>query len=119
MQTILIRPQETHLETAAILQPQGSLSDNSVIWFLNQVNAAVTSEHSSVVIDMNQVDLIDSVGLMAIVNAMKLAQTANKRFCLCSVPRSVCMVLELAQLDSVLEIFESPSAFNLTVEKTA
>ena len=120
MQTLLIRPQKTYIETAAVLQPEGSLGDNSVIWFLHQVSAAVTCEkHSSVVIDLNQVSSIDSAGLMAIVNALKLAQRANKRFCLCSVPRSVGIVLELTQLDSVLEIFDSLSAFNLEAQVVA
>jgi anti-anti-sigma factor len=120
MQTLLIRPQTTHIETAAILQPQGSLSDHSVILFLHQVNAAVMCEkHSSVVVDMNQVDLIDSAGLMAIVNAVKLAQRANKGFCLCSVPCSVSIILEITQLDRVLEIFESIAAWNLTAEIAA
>ncbi|PZV17158.1 MAG: anti-anti-sigma factor [Leptolyngbya sp.] len=120
MQTLLIRPRKTQLETTAILQPQGSLTNNSVTWFIHQVNAAVMSEkHFSVVIDMNQVDSIDSAGLMAIVNAMKLAQRANKRFCLCSVPRSVSMILELTQLDGVLEIFESISELDSIFEIAA
>ena len=113
MQTLSIRPQKAHFETA-VLQPQGSLSSNSVTWFLHQVNATVMSEKfSSVVIDMSQVDLIDSSGLMAIAHAFKLAQGANKRFCLCSVSRAIYMVLELTQLDSVLEIFETPYVLNL------
>ncbi|MBM0741057.1 anti-sigma factor antagonist [Phormidium sp. CLA17] len=120
MQTLLIRPQKIHVETAAILQPKGSLSDNSVVGFLHQANTAMMSEkHSSVIIDMNQVDSIDSVGLMAIIDTVKLARRANKRFCLCSVPRSVCIVFELTQLDRVVEIFESLSAFNLTPKVAA
>lgn len=104
---------KAYIETVAVLQPQGSLSGSNVIWFLHQFNVAVMcKKHSSVVINLNQVDSIDSEGLMAIVNALKLAQRANKRFCLCSVPRSVGIVLELTRLDSVLEIFDSLSAFN-------
>jgi len=121
MQTLLICPQKTHIETAietaAILEPQGSLSDDTIIWFIHQASIAVMSEnHSSVVIDMKQVDSIDSAGLMAIVNVVKSAQKVNKRFCLCSVPRSVFIILELTQLDSILEIFENLSAFNLAVQ---
>lgn len=116
MQTLLVRPQKTHFETfetAVVLQPQGSLSGDSTTWFIHQVNAAMMSEKpSSVVIDMSQVDLIDSSGVMAIAHALELARNANKQFCLCSVSRAVYMVLELTQLDSVLEIFENPSAFN-------
>jgi anti-sigma B factor antagonist len=119
MQTSLIRPQKAHFETA-VLQPQGSLSGDSVTWFLHQVNAAVIAEKfSSVVIDMSQVDLVDSSGVIAIAHALKLARSTNKRFCLCSVSRTVYMVLELTQLDSVLEIFENPSAFNLNLDLAA
>lgn len=119
MQTLLIRPQKVYSETA-VIQPQGSLSGDSVTWFLHQVNAAVMSEKlASVMIDMSQVDLIDSSGLMAIAHAFKLAQGANKRFCLCSVTRAVYMVFELTQLDSVLEISENPSAFSIDLEIAA
>lgn len=124
MQTLLICPQKTHvetaIETAAILEPQGSLNHDTIIWFIHQASIAVMSEnHSSIVIDMKRVDSIDSAGLMAIVNAMKSARRANKRFYLCSVPRSVSIILELTQLDSILEIFENLSAFNLAVPVAA
>ncbi|MEX0269440.1 STAS domain-containing protein [Leptolyngbyaceae cyanobacterium UHCC 1019] len=126
MQMLSIRPQKTHFETfetfetAVVLQPQGSLSIDSVTWFIHQVNAAMVSEKpSSVMIDMSQVDFLDSSGVMAIAHGLKLARSANKRFCLCSVSRAVYMVLELTQLDSVLEIFENPSAFNLNLKLAA
>lgn len=120
MQTLLTRPQKTYIETVAVLQPQGSLSGSSVAWFLRQVNAAMACEdHSSLVVDMNQVDLIDNEGLMAIVHAAKLAQKLNKRFCLCSVSRAVGIVLELARLDSVLEVFESLPEFKSAVQIAA
>ncbi len=120
MQTLLTRPRKTSIETTAVLQPQGSLSGNHVAWFLRQVNAAMACEdHSSLVVDMNQVDLIDSEGLMAIVHAVKSAQKFNKRFYLCSVSRSVGIVLELARLDGVLEVFESLPQFKSAVQIAA
>lgn len=120
MQTLLTRPRKTHTKTVAVLQPQGSLNSNSVVWFLHQVNAAMACEnYSSLVIDLNQVDLIDSEGLMAIAHAVKLARRANKHFCLCSVPRCIGMVLELSRLDSVLEIFESLPEFKSAVQIAA
>ncbi|NJP10061.1 MAG: STAS domain-containing protein [Leptolyngbyaceae cyanobacterium RU_5_1] len=111
MQMLLTHPQKR--SHAAVVQPVGSLNAENAIRFQYQLNAVVMSdEHSSLLVDMKQVELIDSAGLMALVNVLRLARSSNKRFCLCSVSRPVRIILELTQVDKVLEIFESRAAFN-------
>lgn len=101
MQSVLVRPQ------AAVIQPVGSLNAANAIKFQHQLNAAVLSEHhASLLVDMTQVESIDSAGLMALVAAKNMAQRLNKRIGLCSVSHQVRMILELTQLDRVFEIFE-------------
>lgn len=101
MQNVLVRPQ------AEIIQPHGSLSAANLIKFQDQLNSAVLSDQNSrLLIDMRQVESIDSDGLMVLVSAWKLAKRLNKRFSLCSVSRSIRIVFELTQLDRVFEILD-------------
>jgi anti-sigma B factor antagonist len=107
----LARPQETCV-TPAIIRLQGSLNAGNAIELQQLLHSAILSnQHSSLLIDMKQVELIDSAGLMVLVSGFRLAQGTHKRFCLCSVSRSVQIILELTQLDRVLEVFETSPAF--------
>jgi anti-sigma B factor antagonist len=112
MQMTLARPQETYI-SPAIIRFEGSLNAGNAVELQRLLNLAVLSKHhSSLLIDMQQVDLIDSAGLMVLVSGFKLARLTNKRFCLCSVSKSVQIILELTQLDKVLEIFDTSTAFS-------
>lgn len=106
MQSTLIRPQ------AFIVRPSGHLNAASVADFQTQLMKAVHAEqHSTVLIDMSQVESLDSAGLMALVSTLNLSQARQKRLTLCAVPVSIQIIFELTQLDRVFEIFENFSAF--------
>lgn len=101
MQNVLVRPQ------ASVIQPHGSLSAANALKFQAQLNAAILSDQNSMLlIDMAQVESIDSAGLMALVSALKIAQRLNKQFILCAVSHSIRMILELTQLDRVIDILD-------------
>lgn len=105
MQNVLVRPQ------TAVIQPSCSLHSGNVITFQHQLNAAILSEqHSSLLVDMAQVESIDSDGLMVLVSALSMSQRLNKRLSLCSISHSVRIILELTQLDRAFEILEGRSA---------
>jgi len=102
MQNVFTRPQ------SAILRPIGPLSAENVVKFQHQLNTAVLSEqHADLLVDMGQVESIDSDCLMALVSALTTAQRLNKSLSLCSLSRSVRIIFELTQLDRVFEILES------------
>lgn len=108
MQSLLIRPQ------AAIIRPCGALNAATAADFQRQFHSAILSEqNSSLLIDMSQVESLDSAGLMALVSTLNLAQANGKRLSLCAVSISIRIVFELTQLDRVFEIFESLTAFEL------
>lgn len=67
--------------------------------------------HSSVLVDLEQVESIDSAGLIALVRGLKLAQTLGRRFSICCVSPSIRIIFELTQLDQVFEIFDSKATF--------
>lgn len=81
-----------------------------------QLTTAVQSSiHSTVVVDMEQVELLDSAGLMALVAALSLAQRLNKRFRLSGVSPAIRIMFEITQLDRVFEIFETRAAFEAVI----
>ncbi|MGL5080400.1 MAG: STAS domain-containing protein [Microcoleaceae cyanobacterium] len=58
------------------------------------------------VIDLAEVDFIDSVGVTVLVSAFKLARRHGCRLTLCNPSSTVKLVLEITQLDQALEIVE-------------
>ena len=97
----------------ATIEPSGYVCAANANEFKDQLTSAVasSSEFSVLLVDMKQVEFIDSAGLMALVSAFRLAQSIGKRFSLCSVAPSIQIVFELTQLDGVFDIFDSRDAF--------
>ncbi|MEP0919395.1 STAS domain-containing protein [Leptolyngbya sp. DQ-M1] len=109
MQSLLVHSQ------AAIIRPCGSLNAANAAELRQQLQTAVLSEkNNALLIDMSQIESLDSAGLMALVSALNLAQESRKRFSLCAVSVPVRIVFELTQLDRVFEIFENVAAFEAT-----
>lgn len=109
MQSLLVHPQ------AAIIRPCGSLNAANAAELRQQFHTAMLSEqNNALLVDMSQVESLDSAGLMTLVSTLNLAQENRKRFSLCSVPVPVRIVFELTQLDRVFEIFEDVAAFERT-----
>jgi anti-anti-sigma factor len=110
MQLILDYPKTT------VVRPQGSLNAANANEFQRELTTAVRSSgNSSLLVDLEQVESIDSAGLMALVSALKLAQLLDQRFSLCSVSPSLRIIFELTQLDCVFEIFENQTAFEAAI----
>ncbi|MGK7876952.1 MAG: STAS domain-containing protein [Xenococcaceae cyanobacterium] len=96
----------------ATVEPSGYLSAANASEFQRQLITAVASqEYSILLVDMSQVEFLDSAGLMVLVSAFCLAQSLGRHFSLCSVAPSVRIIFELTQLDKVFEIFDSRDDF--------
>lgn len=78
-------------------------------------NAVKNDECAALLVDMRQVEFLDSAGLMAIIAAFRLAQSLNRRFSICSLLPSVRIIFELTQLDRVFEIFNNRNEFELAL----
>jgi len=99
-----------------IIQPSGHVNASNAVEFQLQLITAVRSEgNSALLVDMQQLESLDSAGLMALVSALSLAQHLQRRFSLCCVAPSIRIIFELTQLDEAFEIFESRDAFAATV----
>ncbi|MBF2003963.1 STAS domain-containing protein [Chlorogloeopsis fritschii PCC 9212] len=102
MQAVLKNPQIT------VIRPQGSLNAANALEFERNLTTALTKNSNSfLLVDLEQVESLDSAGLMALVSALKLAQSLGQRFSLCSLSPSIRIIFELTQLDRVFEILES------------
>ncbi len=110
MQTILAYPK------IIVIRPHGTLNASNAVEFQRQIITAVAEEKETIVmVNMEQVESLDSAGLMALVSGLRLAQALDQRFSICSVCASIMMIFELTQLDRVFEIFESVDAFEAAV----
>ncbi|MBE9029367.1 STAS domain-containing protein [filamentous cyanobacterium LEGE 11480] len=107
MQSLLSRAQ------GSLVRAQGHVNAATASELETQIHQAVKSEATAVLVDMGQVESLDSAGLMALVSSLTLAQQLNKRLSLCSMPANVQIILEMTQLDQVFEILPSPAAFEL------
>lgn len=77
-----------------------------------QLTKAVESLREEVLlVDMAEVEFLDSAGLMALVTTLRLAQNLDRRMSLCSISPSIMILFELTQLDRVFEIFKNRHAF--------
>lgn len=108
MQNVLARP------NTAFFQPCGPINATNALYWQEQFSQAVLSpETSTLIVDMNKLESLNSEGLMVLVAAVKMAHRHNKTLSVCSVPNPIRIVLELAQLDRVLEIHETACVFGV------
>lgn len=92
--------------------PQGCLNVANALEFERDLTTALAQDANTILlVDLEQVELLDSAGLMALVSGLKVAQKLGRRFSVCSICPSLRIIFELSQLDTVFEIFESKAAF--------
>lgn len=95
----------------AVIQPSGALNAANAYALQRQLSENITAEHSrGLVVDMSRVESLDSAGLVSLITGLRLARGVSKQFCLCAVPPSIRIVLELTQLDRVFEVLETVPA---------
>ncbi|WP_178378030.1 STAS domain-containing protein [Chroogloeocystis siderophila] len=110
MQTMIAYPK------IKLIKPYGFFDAASAAEFQRQLKIAVTQDdHTGILVDMENVESINSAGLIALVQSLNLAKTWGKRFSLCAVSPALRIIFELTQLDLVLEIFESFAAFEAAI----
>ncbi len=103
----------------AVFEPNGYVTAANVDSFQEKLTNFVThNPYRDFLVDMHQVEFIDSAGLMAIVSAFRLAQRLNKKLSVCSLSPSVRIIFELTQLDRALEIYESRQAYQASLNET-
>jgi anti-sigma B factor antagonist len=87
-----------------LFKPQGSIDLEGGIALSNEMAKVTPQPDQLWVIDLAEVDFMDSSGLVSLVKGLKAARQSGCRLVLCNVKAPVRLILELTQLDSVFEI---------------
>jgi anti-sigma B factor antagonist len=90
-----------------LFQPTGRIDSQSGIDLNEKMSQINKGANQLWVIDLASVNFMDSSGLVPLVNGLKTARQNDCRLVLCNVQTPVRLVLELTQLDSVFEIYDS------------
>jgi anti-anti-sigma factor len=90
-----------------VVRYHGYLNATNAWEFEQDLTRALSQDRNAIVlVDLSSVESLDSAGLMALVSALKLADSLGQTLRISSVSPSVKIILELTQLDRVLEIRE-------------
>ncbi|GAA6618551.1 STAS domain-containing protein [Scytonema sp. NUACC26] len=91
--------------TITTTQPQHSLNAIDALDFERELTIALSHDYcSTLLVDLEQVESIDSAGLMALVSGVKLAQRLGKCLRICSVSPQLKIIFEMTQLPRVFEM---------------
>lgn len=103
----MIEVQSESFGTACVLTPMGDIDLNAAPELRNVLRAGVEASRTLAVVDLSQVDYMDSSGVATLVDAMKAAKQNKVQFVLCSMGPRVRSIFEIARLDSVFDIRET------------
>ncbi|OUL33356.1 anti-anti-sigma factor [Nostoc sp. T09] len=93
-----------------VLQPQGRLDLQHSKVLREQLATLEPQANHLWVIDLAQVDFMDSSGLTTLVTGLSTARSRGCRLVICNLQAPIRIIFELTQMDSVFEIFESYNA---------
>ena len=99
-----------------LFKPQASIDLEGGKTLSEQMARVVPQAHQLWVIDLAEVNFMDSSGLVPLVKGLKAARQSGCRLVLCNVQAPVRLILELTQLDSVFEIFPTYEDIFTTVK---
>lgn len=89
------------------LHPPANLDSYGSAVLQQQISATTSKAGDIWVIDMAQVEFINSAGVLALISALTLARCANCRLLVSNLRPAIKLVFEITQLDQALEIIDS------------
>ena len=97
----------TQITRPIVIRPQGCLERNNTSKLLECLADILRGYPAICVVDMTHIDFIDSLGLFCLVEGLLAARQQNWKMVISNLQSPVKMVVEIARLDTVLEIFAS------------
>lgn len=94
-------------KTVIVLSPTGRLDITTAWQFRLKLQECISKVSPYVVVNLSQVNFIDSSGLTSLVAGMRDADKVNGSFRLCNVHPEAKLVFEVTMMDSVFEIFDT------------
>ncbi|MBD2431332.1 MAG: anti-sigma factor antagonist [Mastigocladus sp. ERB_26_2] len=101
-----------------LFQPQGRMDLEGGVALSKKMAELLPERDQLWVIDLAEVDFMDSSGLVALVNGLKAARQQGCRLMLCNVQAPVRLVLEITKLDLVFEIVDHQEEISDFVNKS-
>jgi anti-sigma B factor antagonist len=95
-----------------VVEPSGILDAIRGNDLRREINDIATTGADIVLIDLKNVNFIDSSGLGALVSAKQILKKANTDLFVCSVNDQVRIVFELTKMDRILPSFTDRNDFN-------
>lgn len=93
--------------TVIVLTPTGRLDITTAWQFRLKLQECISRITPYVIVNLSQVNFIDSSGLTSLVAGMRDADKVKGRFRICNVHPEAKLVFEVTMMDSVFEIFET------------
>lgn len=93
--------------SAVVLQPSGDVDMSQSPALRDAIRQAFQDRPERLVVDLDQVEYMDSSGLATLVEAMKTINNQNRRLVLCNMRPRVRAIFEIARLDRYFVISDS------------
>ncbi|MBD2198721.1 MULTISPECIES: STAS domain-containing protein [Calothrix] len=93
--------------TVIVLTPTGRLDITTAWQFRLKLQECISKLSRHVVVNLSQVNFIDSSGLTSLVAGMRDADKLKGSFRICNVHTEAKLVFEVTMMDTVFEIFET------------
>ena len=101
---------EETVEQVNVLNLVGRLEASNSISLKDKVDSLVINEKPNILVDMSQVDFIDSSGLGALVTCLRSASKAGGAFKITSLQEYTRNLFSTTRLDRVFELFDNRDA---------
>lgn len=93
--------------TVVVLSPTGRLDITTAWQFRLKLQECISKISPHIVVNLGQVNFIDSSGLTSLVAGMRDADKVKGSFRICKLHPESRLVFEVTMMDSVFEIFEA------------
>jgi anti-sigma F factor antagonist len=97
--------------TITVVKPVGVLDATQTDQLRSDIDDALQSGASTVLIDFENVSFMDSSGLGALVGAFKALRAHGGKLCICSINEQIRILFELTSMDRVFDIFQNQEEF--------
>lgn len=100
-----------HLGAAMIVRATGRIDQTTAPAFQEELlNAVTLSKGQAIVVDMSSVDFVSSVGLRALMIALKQTQSGGGKLLIAALTPVVREVFEISRFDTVFRCFATVDA---------
>lgn len=99
-------------KSVKVVQPVGILDGTQANQLHQQIDEAMKTGAATVLVDLGEVNFMDSSGLGALVTALKTVRARGGQLCVCSINEQIRILFELTSMDRVFEIFPNQEEFH-------